>query len=111
MVEVVALGFDLRLGEALMSQMRLSDNLECSQAIPLTGLRAGQGGLVCGITGDGEFLHRLREMGLCDGAEICMLRPGCPCIVRLGEQKLCFRSGELNSVLVEPCGTRAPESR
>ena len=70
------------------------------EVVPLTGLRAGQRGQVHGITGDGEFLHRLREMGLCDGVEVCMLRPGCPCIVRLGSQRLCFRSSELASVMV-----------
>ncbi len=71
-----------------------------ADVVPLTGLRAGQGGRVQGVVGDGDFLHRLREMGLCDGAEICMLRPGCPCIVRLGSQTLCFRSNELESILV-----------
>jgi Fe2+ transport system protein FeoA len=68
--------------------------------IPLSELRAGQTGRVRGVVGDGEFLHRLREMGLCEGVEICMLRPGCPCIVRLGSQRLCFRSSELESVMV-----------
>ncbi len=73
----------------------------CAGAVPLNDLQAGQSGLVRSVDGGGDFLHRLREMGLCDGVEICMLRPGCPCIVRLGGQKLCFRSTELDSVLVD----------
>jgi len=72
-----------------------------AEVVPLKELQAGQSGLVCGVNGGGDFLHRLREMGLCDGAEICMLRPGCPCIVRLEGQKLCVRSSELDSVMVD----------
>jgi Fe2+ transport system protein FeoA len=46
------------------------------------------------------MVHRLREMGLCDGAPVQMIRPGSPCIIRLRGQRLGFRSDDLACVMV-----------
>lgn len=69
--------------------------------IPLPFLQAGEGGRIAEVAGQGDFVDRLRELGICIGARIEMVRCGDPCIVRLGGQKLCLRSEELNLVLVE----------
>ncbi len=61
---------------------------------------AGQKALVDQVLGAPAHVQRLRELGLRDGAQVEMLQPGTPCIVRLGEQKLCFRADEITSVLV-----------
>jgi Fe2+ transport system protein FeoA len=70
--------------------------------LPLPLLGAGQRARVDAVLGEGDLIRRLRELGLCDGAEVCMVRPGCPCIIRMGSQKFCFRADELNTVLVRP---------
>lgn len=70
--------------------------------LPLPLLRIGQRARIDSVLGEGELIRRLRELGLCDGAEVCMVRPGCPCIIRMGGQKFCFRADELNTVLVRP---------
>lgn len=68
--------------------------------IPLTLLRAGQTARISQVLGNVELVHRLREMGLRDGAEIEMVRPGSPCLIRIGGHKLGFRGDEATRVLV-----------
>ncbi len=74
--------------------------VERSHLIPLTLLRAGQKGRVDGMHGNSEAVHRLREMGLHDGALVQMIRPGSPCIIRLRGQRLGFRMDDVAHVLV-----------
>jgi ferrous iron transport protein A len=50
--------------------------------------------------GNGEAIHRLREMGLHDGVVVQMIRPGSPCIIRLRGQRLGFRMDDVAHVLV-----------
>jgi len=70
--------------------------------IPMTLLTAGQMGRIAAMVGGADQIHRLRELGLRDGAEVEMVRPGSPCIIRLGGQKLGLRSDEMARVLVRP---------
>ena len=70
--------------------------------IPLSTLRPGETGLVQQVLGAAEQVQRMEELGVRDGASIEMVQPGTPCIVRLAGHKLCFRAGELLSVLVRP---------
>jgi ferrous iron transport protein A len=65
-------------------------------------LSAGQTAVVDSVVGFSDEVHRLREIGLRDGATVQMIRPGNPCLVRLGGQKLGLRSDALASVLVRP---------
>ena len=82
--------------------------------LPLSMLVVGQSGRVSHVVGRADHVHRLREMGLRDGAMIEMLQPGRPCIIRLDGQRLCVRDDELLSVLVRPilavAATAAPQS-
>ena len=71
-----------------------------AELIPLMLLRPGQSARVGQVLGIGDVVHRLREMGLRDGAEVEMVRNGSPCIIRLDGQKLGVRSDELAGVLV-----------
>ncbi len=68
--------------------------------IPLGRLAAGQGGCVGAVLGTCDMVHRLREMGLYDGAPIQMIRPGSPCIIRLQGQRLGFRMNDCAHVMV-----------
>ena len=73
--------------------------------IPLSFLRAGQVGRVGEVLGTSDMVHRLREMGLYDGAPVEMIRPGSPCIIRLQGQRLGFRMDDIARVMV--CVTAA----
>ena len=75
-----------------------------TELIPLTLLRPGQAARVDQVLGSGDLVHRLREMGLRRGAEIEMIRPGSPCIIRLDGHRLGIRSDELAGILVRPAG-------
>jgi ferrous iron transport protein A len=70
--------------------------------VPLMFLRAGQSAEVGAVLGGSDLVHRLRELGLRSGAEVQMVRPGTPCLIRLGGQKLGIRADELANVLVRP---------
>ena len=65
-------------------------------------LRAGQSAVVEAVLGASEQVHRLRELGLRAGANIRMIQPGNPCLVRLGGQRLALRSADLDGILVRP---------
>lgn len=70
------------------------------ERIPLLLLQPGQTALVCDVIGDVQLVHRLREMGLYGGVQVRMIRPGSPCIIGLGRQRLGIRVDELASILV-----------
>jgi ferrous iron transport protein A len=70
------------------------------ELLPLSLLRAGQAGRVVEVLGRIDLVQRLREMGLYDGAQVQMVRPGSPCIVRLVGQRLGFRTDDLAKVMV-----------
>lgn len=68
--------------------------------IPISSLLPGQAALVRQIVGRPDQVRRLEELGVRNGAMLEIVRAGSPCIVRVGTAKLCFRDGEMCSVLV-----------
>ncbi len=70
--------------------------------IPLHFLDAGQTAIVMDVVAPSDTVHRLHEMGLRKGVEVEVIASGSPCIVRLGEQRLCLRGDDLLHVLVQP---------
>lgn len=72
------------------------------ELLPLNLLTRGQCALVEQLVGQAEHVHRLEELGLRAGTMVEMLQPGIPCIVRVADQKLCFRDADLFNVIVRP---------
>lgn len=72
-----------------------------SPLVPLSLLKIGETGVVRHVSGAHDHVHRLREMGLCDGASVEVMQSGAPCILKIAGHKLCFRNDELTQVLVE----------
>jgi len=68
--------------------------------LPLTLLPVGEMARIGTVTGQADQVHRLDELGVRGGAQVEMVRPGSPCIIRLGGQKLCFRCDDMVSILV-----------
>ena len=73
-----------------------------NRMVPLESLRAGQSARVGRVLGQPDHVHRLEEFGLRRGTLVEMFRPGNPCILRLGGNKVCLRVGERLNVLVQP---------
>ena len=72
------------------------------ELLPLNLLAAGTVAQIREIMGGPEQVQRMKELGLNRGAELQMVRSGSPCIIRMAGQTLCFRPGELLSILVQP---------
>lgn len=70
--------------------------------IPLDLLPEGQAGHISQIVGQPDHVHRLHELGLRGGSRIEVFRPGSPCIVRIGGNKVCIRSDQRLRVMVQP---------
>jgi ferrous iron transport protein A len=68
--------------------------------MPISLLRCGDVAEVRLVIGRPQEVRRLEELGVRGGVVLEMIRSGSPCIVRVGASKLCFRVGDLCSVLV-----------
>jgi len=73
-----------------------------SPAIPLRLLPAEHSARIVRIVGRPEDVQRLEEFGLRKGTRVEMFRPGNPCILRLGGNKVCLRTDDSLRVFVEP---------
>lgn len=77
-------------------------NIVVQHVIPLELLGAGEQGCIFDVEGDQDLVVRLKEMGLCQGVQVRMVQPGCPCIVAVNNHRLSFRGDDAAVVLVEP---------
>ena len=72
------------------------------ESIPVTLLAAGQVAEILQLVGPPERIRRFEELGLRAGARIEIVRGGSPCIIRVGDSRLCFREDAQVQVLVAP---------
>jgi ferrous iron transport protein A len=72
------------------------------ELLPITRLAAGQVAEVQQLIGPPESIHRFEELGLRAGARIEIVRAGSPCIIRVGDSRLCIREDAQVRVLVAP---------
>jgi Fe2+ transport system protein FeoA len=71
--------------------------------VPLESMQPGQSGSIESLDGD---VRRLEEMGLLYGARVKMVRPGRPCILAVGDQRLSLRLDRDTMILVDVGGSR-----
>jgi ferrous iron transport protein A len=69
--------------------------------LPLDGLAEGEIARVVDVCGSCDCSNRLSEIGLRIGVSIRMVKQGNPCILAIGEQRLCFRPHDDCTVIVE----------
>ena len=69
--------------------------------VPLEMMSTGEQGRVCTLDGAPEFVVRLEEMGLREGARVRMVRSGSPCILAVNDHRLSLRFDHSATVLVE----------
>ncbi|QDU76700.1 FeoA domain protein [Bremerella volcania] len=68
--------------------------------IPLNMVQPGSVVRISQVVGGQDDVKRMAEMGLQTGTEVEMLQSGSPCIVRVGQAKLCFRQSDILNILV-----------
>ena len=68
--------------------------------IPLSMVQPGSVVRISQVVGGQDDVKRMAEMGLQTGTEVEMLQSGSPCIVRVGQSKLCFRQSDILNILV-----------
>lgn len=68
--------------------------------LPLDLLRTGETATVEDVHGEPGWVSRLAEMGLRVGCVVRMLRAGSPCMLQVGEGRLCLRCDQTACVLV-----------
>lgn len=66
-------------------------------------MAAGEQGRIRDLDGSDEFVHRLAEMGLGIGEIVCMVQPGSPCILAVGNHRFSLRIEDSAAVMVEVC--------
>ena len=74
------------------------------RVVPLDLMGSGEQGRVVDVGGSREMVGRLAELGISEGSDLRMVRPGQPCIVAVGDQRLSFRGETAAVVLVETNG-------
>lgn len=70
--------------------------------LSLPQLANGEVAIVEEIAGEPEMACRLASMGLCPGALVRMVMPGCPCAVQVGESRLMLRGEDLCAIRIAP---------
>jgi ferrous iron transport protein A len=68
--------------------------------IPLQLLQSGETGEVVEVLGDERLVARLAESGLRAGCRLEMLSHGDPCVCRVDDTRLSFRTDGLVEVLI-----------
>lgn len=67
----------------------------------LSRLEAGELGTIASIDGEGRTSKRLADLGFVRGAHLTMIRPGEPCLVKLGRRCVGLGVGHQNSIQLE----------
>ena len=70
--------------------------------MPLDLLGPGEWGEVADVSGEPGWVGRLAELGLREGTQVCVLRPGTTCLLNVSGCRLCLRGGESAQILVRP---------
>jgi ferrous iron transport protein A len=70
--------------------------------LPLEMLDRNAWADVAEVTGEHSWVSRLAELGLRIGCRLRMLQPGSPCLLQVGECRLCLRGEAASKILVRP---------
>lgn len=72
------------------------------KSVELGEMRENDEAIVHQVMGNVRDVSRLCELGMCSGSQIQIVRKGAPCIVQVGETRLCLRLNRDLRVLVCP---------
>jgi len=70
--------------------------------LPLEMLSPGERGVVEDVYGDPGWVGRMADMGIRPGCCLQVLRAGVPCLLQVGDCRLCLRNENGAGILVRP---------
>jgi ferrous iron transport protein A len=73
-----------------------------TELLPLELLGRNVWAEVAEVTGEQRWVSRLAELGLRIGCRLRMLQPGSPCLLQVGECRLCLRGEFASQIMVRP---------
>jgi ferrous iron transport protein A len=73
-----------------------------TELLPLEMLSRNAWADVAEVTGEQRWVSRLAELGLRIGCRLRMLQPGSPCLLQVGECRLCLRGEFASQIMVRP---------
>jgi Fe2+ transport system protein FeoA len=76
----------------------IAGGLTMHESLPV--LEAGEVGTIAGVSATQIAAKRLADMGFVRGARVEMLRPGTPCLVRIGSACVGLGAAHQDSVLL-----------
>lgn len=65
--------------------------MSITEIFPLDSLSRRERGTVFDLEGPASVVHRMREIGIREGATIEMVRPGQPCLVCIDNRRISIR--------------------
>ena len=68
----------------------------------LAGLEVGDEGTVESVVGNSHLASRLRELGVCPGVRVRMLRSGGRLVVQVEDARFCLRMHDATAVRLSP---------
>jgi Fe2+ transport system protein FeoA len=69
--------------------------------LPLPAIEPDEEAVIRSVGGAGPLRSRLEELGLLPGARVRVVSRGSPCILEVGQTRLCLRGHEADSILVQ----------
>jgi ferrous iron transport protein A len=76
--------------------------LNAEYLLPLELLGPGEWADIAELHGEPGWVGRMAELGLLVGSRLRVLRPGSPCLLLIGNSRLCLRSDWAMQILVRP---------
>jgi ferrous iron transport protein A len=70
--------------------------------LPLDILTTGECAEIVEVHGEPDWIKRMGELGIHSGSRLQMIRSGSPCLLRVGNTRLCLRSDLAQHILVRP---------
>ncbi len=70
--------------------------------LPLELLCPGEWADVAEVTGEPHWVGRMAELGVRTGSRVQVLRPGSPCLLKVGGARLSLRGEQAMQILVKP---------
>ncbi len=68
--------------------------------MPLELMAPGETGVIEQVQGQPEWIGRMAELGIRHGNRVQVLSPGSPCLLLVGDCRLCLRVDECARILV-----------
>lgn len=73
-----------------------------SPLLPLDLVSCGEWAEVQDVQGEPSWIGRMAELGIRVGCRLQVLRGGAPCLLQVGDCKLCLRGEACTQILVRP---------